>query len=63
MEPSSDILMWLAGHLIVGAAIWGGIKADIKHMHERINENKARTEEAHRRIDQMLTSRKTVKPE
>ena len=50
----TQILLWLAGQVIVGAAIWGGIRADIRAMHTRIEHAEKAMNEAHTRIDRLL---------
>jgi hypothetical protein len=52
-----DIWTWLAGQLIVGAAIWGGIRADIRSIHTRLEHAEKSAEEAHNRIDRILERR------
>jgi hypothetical protein len=52
-----NILLWLCGQLILSAAIYGGIRSDIKNMHERLTEAKSLAHDAHKRIDSLLTSR------
>ena len=32
----NETLQWIIGQLIVAAAIWGAIRADIKNIHERM---------------------------
>jgi hypothetical protein len=49
-----DVWMWIGGQLIAGAAIWGGIRADIRAMHTRIEDAKKTATEAHNRIDRIL---------
>ena len=49
-----SVWMWLAGQLIAGAAIWGGIRADIKSMHIRLEHAEKSALDAHNRIDRML---------
>lgn len=53
----TNVLLWLAGQVVVGAAIWGGIRSDIKSIHERITETKKATDQAHERIDRILERR------
>ncbi|CAB4172717.1 hypothetical protein UFOVP1470_30 [uncultured Caudovirales phage] len=53
----SQILIWLVGQVIVGAAIWGGIRADIRGMHLRMEHAEKSTAEAHQRIDKILERR------
>jgi hypothetical protein len=55
---SEDILIWLTGQLVVGAAIWGGIRTDIKNIHKRIDQTNESANHAHVRIDNILSSRK-----
>jgi hypothetical protein len=50
----TDVWMWIAGQLVAGAAIWGGIRADIRSMHARIEDAKRAVDEAHSRIDRIL---------
>jgi hypothetical protein len=49
-----EIIVWFLGQVVVAAAIWGGIRADIKGMHERLDRMEKRTDDAHRRIDEHL---------
>lgn len=58
--PESQWLMWLAGQIIVGAAIWGGIRADIRAMHSRLEHNEKSLTEAHSRIDRILERRTEI---
>lgn len=45
-------LYWQIGSLLVtGGAIYGGIRADLKSMHERIKAAHDAAIEAHRRLD------------
>ena len=50
----ANIWMWLVGQLIAGAAIYGGIRADIKGIHQRIEMSEKSLVDAHARIDRML---------
>lgn len=54
-----DVLLWFAGQLIIGAAIWGGIRADIKNIHLRIDSSSQRAESAHTRIDRLLEAKRS----
>ena len=53
----TQIFLWLAGQVIVGAAIWGGIRADIRGMHFRMEHAEKSMQEAHQRIDKILERR------
>lgn len=53
----SPVLLFLLGQLITGAAIWGAIRADLKNMHQRINEVKTSTDNAHERLNRFLEQR------
>ncbi len=50
----NDILIWLGSQLIVGAAIWGGIRMDIRNMHRQIEQVHKTASDAHNRIDRIL---------
>ncbi|WP_176754627.1 hypothetical protein [Nitrosospira sp. Nl5] len=50
----ANVVMWVAGQLIVAAAIYGGIRADIRSIHQRIEHAEKSLVEAHTRIDRML---------
>ena len=52
-----NIWLWLAGQFICGAAIWGGIRADIRSMHARMDDAHKNITEAHSRIDAILLER------
>lgn len=45
----------LAGQLVVAGAIYGGIRADVRNLHEAVKEAKETGKEAHQRIDSLLT--------
>lgn len=51
---TENVVVWIIGQVVVAAAIWGGIRADIRGLHERIKEAKDSTDKAHQRIDDML---------
>lgn len=57
MVLDGSILTWLVGHLIVGAAIYGGIRADIRSIHQRQEHTEKSVAEAHVRIDRVLERR------
>lgn len=57
MLNEANIFLWLAGQLIVGAAIWGGIRADIRGMHLRIEQTERSMRDAHSRIDNFIERR------
>lgn len=50
----NNILLFLAGQLFTGAAIWGAIRADIRNMMVRMNDIKGSADHAHKRIDDIL---------
>lgn len=57
MVLDASIITWLIGHLIVGAAIYGGIRADIRGLHQRQEHTEKSVTEAHVRIDRVLERR------
>ena len=58
MEANLNVLLWFVGQIIVGAAIWGGIRVDIKNIHQRMTDLKDVADEAHKRIDRILEERR-----
>lgn len=66
-----SLITWAVGQLVVAAAIWGGIKSDIRAIHMEIRtkheaslERQKLTEdsvnEAHSRIDKILLARRST---
>lgn len=53
-----DLFLWVVGQLVVGAAIWGGIRKDIKNIHKNIEHMDKSLSDAHGRIDRMLMERR-----
>lgn len=53
MEDQS-MLLWLGGQIVVAAAIWGGIRADIRSIHSRIDHIEKSANDAHVRLDNHL---------
>lgn len=52
-----EILVWVAGQFITAAAIWGGIRADIKNLHSRVDGVEIAVRNAHIRLDNHLERR------
>ncbi len=61
MTPTEWITFFV-GQLITAAAIWGGIRADIRGIKERIGLVEASTDKAHARLDRHLELDKTGPP-
>lgn len=53
----SNVILWVFGQIVTGAAIWGAIRADIRNMHRRIDEIKQSADHAHMRMDRHLEVR------
>ncbi len=53
-----DIFIFVVGQIIVAAAIWGGIRKDIKNIHERLTIQTNNINHAHKRIDDFLMMNK-----
>lgn len=51
---TGQLVLWLVGQLITGAAIWGGIRADIKGINQRISRVEESADQAHERMDTHL---------
>lgn len=54
MTIDTTVLMWAVGQVVVAAAIWGGIKAEIKSLHAQVATAQKTADEAHHRIDTYL---------
>ena len=50
-----DWVMQIAGFLIAAGAVYGGIRNDLKRMHERQERFERALEKAHERIDDCAT--------
>jgi hypothetical protein len=57
LVSESQIIIWIIGQIVVGAAIYGGIRADIRGMHLRLEHSEKSLSDAHERIDRMLERR------
>jgi len=44
----------LAGYLVVGGMLYGGIRADIRQLHEKAGDLKQTAIRAHRRLDEHI---------
>jgi len=53
-----DILIWIVGQLFVGAALYGGIRVDIKNIHEKINRIDEHVTDTNKRMDGILLRNK-----
>jgi hypothetical protein len=54
---SAEFLQWLAGSLFFAGAVYGGIRADLKAIHNRISLLHEETTRAHERIDDIFTTK------
>jgi|TARA_B110000495_G_scaffold184501_1_gene181580 hypothetical protein len=50
----TDLLLILGSQVLVAAAVFGGIRADLKNMHEKIKNIDGDVTNAHQRIDKIL---------
>jgi len=50
---SQEWLLWVVGQIVVAAAIWGGIRSDIKSLHSKIAGVEKMADKAHERIDDL----------
>jgi len=51
MTIDQDLLITIFFQLLAAAAIWGGIRADIKNMHFRMENVEESTKDLHKRLD------------
>ena len=49
-----NTLLFILGQIVTGAAIWGGIRVDIRAMHTRMDDIKKAADDAHSRMDRHL---------
>ena len=52
-----EVALFIVGQVLTAAAIWGGIRSDIRHLHESTREAKEEAAAAHKRIDALLFRR------
>ena len=50
---TNEMWIWLAGQLIAAAAIYGGIRMDIRHIHKEIEHLYKGLEKTHDRVDRL----------
>ena len=50
----SPIILYIIGQLALGAAIYGGIRADLRAMYTRLDHAEKSVTDAHNRIDRLL---------
>lgn len=58
MTQELEIITWIVGQIVVAAAIWGAIRADIRGMHQRLDDLKEAVDHAHARLDNHLEMRR-----
>lgn len=51
---NDDIVLWVIGQLFVGAALYGGIRVDIKHIHSKLRDTDERVSKIDDRVDKIL---------
>lgn len=54
MPVGQELITWLVGQIVVGAAIWGGIRADMRGMLARVEAAQKSADAAHERLDRHL---------
>tara|TARA_R110000765_G_scaffold119919_1_gene215286 strand:- start:150 stop:329 length:180 start_codon:yes stop_codon:yes gene_type:complete len=54
LNMETDLLLILGSQVLVAAAVFGGIRADLKNMHEKIKNIDGDVTNAHQRIDKIL---------
>ena len=50
----TEVTLFIIGQLLVAAAIWGGIRADLRAIHAKVADAKATADKAHERLDEFL---------
>ena len=54
-----DVLVWLFGQVVIAAAVFGGIRMDLKNIHNSIAKLDNDVNDAHKRIDGILLNKKS----
>lgn len=49
-----QMISFFTGQIVVAAAIWGGIRAEIRNIHDKISLNSDSIKYAHARIDSII---------
>ena len=55
----AEWLTWIISQALVAAAIWGGIRADIRNLHDKAKSAQDAADKAHSRIDDLLHAGET----
>jgi|TARA_R110000782_G_scaffold232903_1_gene319120 hypothetical protein len=55
----TDLLLILGSQVLVAAAVFGGIRADLRNMHNQIRNIDGDVTNAHNRIDGILLNKKS----
>lgn len=50
----NSVLLFFLGQLVTAAAIWGGIRVDIRNIYKRIDDLSLITSDAHKRLDRHI---------
>ena len=59
MHMETDLLLILGSQVLVAAAVFGGIRADLRNMHNQIRNIDGDVTNAHNRIDGILLNKKS----
>ena len=59
MHMETDLLLILGSQVLVAAAVFGGIRADLRNMHNQIKNIDGDVTNAHNRIDGILLNKKS----
>lgn len=54
MNLTAEIVVQIVSYVAVAGAIYGGIRADLKAMHQRLDRVSASADKAHSRLDTLL---------
>lgn len=49
-----NILLWVVGQIVTAAAIWGGIRSDIRNIRTQVEAAQEAANDAHKRMDSHL---------
>lgn len=52
--PEGGLIIQIALYVLTAGAVYGGIRADLKHLHEKADAARESARRAHRRLDQLI---------
>lgn len=57
LAENASVALWVLGQIVTAAAIYGGIRADIKNLHYRVDHAQKAADEVRSRLDSHIDRR------